>query len=136
MKPKEEKVNDVEGAENKDKKVKEIKVLEGVNTTENSKTEENMVYNFNNEIHNNKENTENYQSKIILFGTKTCPNCKVAKSLLQKAHIAFEEVDAEEKRELTELYQVNQAPTLVLVDSSNQIEKIVNVSNIKKYIMS
>ena len=70
----------------------------------------------------------------MLFGTKTCPNCKMAKSLLQKANINFEEVDAEEKKDLTEYYQIKQAPTLILIDDSNRVEKIVNVSNIKRYI--
>ena len=75
-----------------------------------------------------------YQNKVILFGTKTCPNCRVAKSILEKAHINFEEVDAEEKKDLTEYYEVRQAPTLVLIDGTNNVEKIVNVSNIKKFV--
>ena len=127
-----------ESAENVDNKVKEIKVVKETNNDSDEEIKEHMVYSFNNEntASNDENGNANYQNRIILFGTKTCPNCKMAKSLLQKAHIAFEEVDAEEKRDLTEFYQVKQAPTLVLVDDHNQVEKIVNVSNIKKYIMN
>ena len=81
------------------------------------------------------EKRQEYQNKVMLFGTKTCPNCKMAKGLLEKAGISYEWVDAEDRRELTEYYQVKQAPTLVLTDDKNDVEKIVNVSNIKKYIM-
>ncbi len=73
------------------------------------------------------------KDKIMLFGTKNCPNCKVAKSLLEKAKIKFEFIDAEEKVELTKECGVKQAPTLVIV-KNNEMEKIVNLSNIKKFV--
>lgn len=69
----------------------------------------------------------------MLFGTKTCPNCKVAKSLLEKAKIKFDFIDAEENVELTKSLNVKQAPTLVVVKNNEQ-ENIVNLSNIKKWI--
>ena len=80
------------------------------------------------------EKRNEYQNKIMLFGTKTCPNCKIAKTLLTKANIAYTWVDAEENKDLTKYYEVKQAPTLVIVNDENMIEKIVNLSNIKKYI--
>ena len=81
------------------------------------------------------EKRNEYQNKIMLFGTKTCPNCKIAKTLLEKANIAYSWVDAEENKDLTKYYDVKQAPTLVIVNDENMVEKIVNLSNIKKYIM-
>ncbi len=71
---------------------------------------------------------------LLLFGTKTCPNCKMAKKLLEKNKITFEFVDAEEMPDLTKKYGVKKAPTLV-VNGNNQ-ELIENLSNIKKYIES
>ena len=81
------------------------------------------------------EKRKEYQNKIMLFGTKTCPNCKIAKTLLEKANIEYSFVDAEENKDLTKYYEVKQAPTLVIVDNENKVEKIPNLSNIKKYIM-
>ncbi len=76
---------------------------------------------------------DKFKNKIVLFGTSTCPNCKMSKELLTKANIEFDWVNAEENPELTMKVGVKQAPTLVLF-KSNEIEKIVNLSNIKKYI--
>ncbi len=81
------------------------------------------------------ERRNEYKNKIMLFGTKTCPNCKIAKTLLEKANIEYNFIDAEENKDLTKYYEVKQAPTLVIVDDENKVEKIANLSNIKKYIM-
>ena len=70
---------------------------------------------------------------LLLFGTKTCPNCKMAKKLLEKASIPYEFVDAEEMPDLTKQYGVKKAPTLV-VNANGKSKLIENVSNIKKYI--
>lgn len=70
---------------------------------------------------------------IMLFGTKTCPNCKVAAQLLEKARVDYKFIDAEEQPDLTKKYGVKQAPTLVVV-TNGKAENIVNLSNIKKHI--
>ncbi|MBE6156788.1 MAG: ribonucleoside triphosphate reductase [Firmicutes bacterium] len=70
---------------------------------------------------------------IMLFGTKTCPNCKVAAQLLEKAHVDYKFIDAEEQTDLTKKYGVKQAPTLIVV-TNGKSENIVNLSNIKKHI--
>ncbi len=70
---------------------------------------------------------------IMLFGTKTCPNCKMAEKLLNKDKIKFEFVDAEENAEMTKQYGVKQAPTLVVIHKG-EVKNIVNLSNIKKFI--
>lgn len=70
--------------------------------------------------------------KIMLFTTKRCPNCVIAKNALNSANLAYEVVDAEDNRELTMQYQVMQAPTLVVV-ANGKVDKIANASNIKKY---
>ncbi|MBQ7582062.1 MAG: ribonucleoside triphosphate reductase, partial [Lachnospiraceae bacterium] len=65
-----------------------------------------------------------------LFTTKTCPNCKLAKSYLQEEQ--YIPIDAEENMELAQKYGVMQAPTLVVVNGDSY-EKYVNASAIKKY---
>ena len=70
---------------------------------------------------------------IYLFTTATCPNCKIAVSLLDRAGIAYEKFLAEENRELTTDFGIRQAPTLVTVRGS-EVEKYAGVANIKRFI--
>ena len=80
-----------------------------------------------------EENSSEKLNKILLFATKTCPNCKMAKMLLDKANIKYEVIDAEENVELTKKYNVKKAPTL-LVPNGNGIDVFENASNIKGFI--
>ena len=66
-----------------------------------------------------------------LFTTKTCPNCAMAKEMLEG--IDYVLVDAEENEDLTRKYGVMQAPTLVVVDGDHA-RKYVNASNIQKFV--
>ena len=68
----------------------------------------------------------------MLFTTKTCPNCKMAKSILDGDHYSYKVVDAEIEVDLTKKFDVKQAPTLVVFEG-NHVELIQNVSNIKKF---
>ena len=70
---------------------------------------------------------------LYLFASATCPNCKIAESLLGKAGISYSKVLAEENAELTEALGIKQAPTLVSVQGGN-VEKYVSVANIKNFI--
>ena len=74
-------------------------------------------------------------NEILLFATKTCPNCKMAKMLLDKAGIHYTVIDAEENKEKTLQYKVNKAPTLI-VPNDNGYDVFENASNIKGYIES
>ena len=74
-------------------------------------------------------------NEILLFATKTCPNCKMAKMLLDKAGIHYTVIDAEENKEKTQQYHVNKAPTLI-VPTDDGYEVFENASNIKGYIES
>ena len=71
---------------------------------------------------------------ILLFKTPTCPNCKLATALLEKAGIAFTALNANEEKELVEKYGVKQAPTLVLIHGDS-FEKYRGVSDIKGWLM-
>ena len=74
-------------------------------------------------------------NEILLFATKTCPNCKMAKMLLDKAGIKYVVIDAEEEKEKTLAYSVKKAPTLI-VPNGNSYDVYENASNIKGYIES
>ena len=69
----------------------------------------------------------------LLFTTKTCPNCKMAKMLLEKAGIEVEIVDAQEHPEVAKEYGVTKAPTL-LIGWEGEAFRLENVSDIKKFI--
>jgi len=78
---------------------------------------------------------KNVSNNPKLFVTKTCPNCKVAKMLLNEAGIAYDIIDAEEQVDLTKKYGVQRAPTLIVDDGTN-VQKYENASFIKQYIAS
>ena len=75
-------------------------------------------------------NTE--EGKVLLFTTKTCPNCKLAKDFLEKANISYEVVDAGENEELVRKYGVMQAPTLIVIKEEG-VQKLANASNIRAF---
>ena len=68
-----------------------------------------------------------------LFTTKTCPNCKMAKMLLDKARIKYTVIDAEDNAELAQKLGVQKAPTL-LVPTKGGIKVYDNASEIKRFI--
>jgi ribonucleoside-triphosphate reductase len=84
---------------------------------------------FGNDVKMVEKKNANGESEILLFASKTCPNCKVAEAMLQKAGVKYTKIIAEENVELVKQYGVKQAPTLAVNG-----QMIVNVSNIKKYI--
>ena len=51
--------------------------------------------------------------ELLLFTTKTCPNCKVAKAWLDEAQIAYKTILADEDSKLARRYRVMLAPTLI-----------------------
>ena len=66
-----------------------------------------------------------------LFTTKTCPNCALAKEMLDGEDYIL--IDAEENADMTREYGVMQAPTLVVVNGDN-VTRYANASNIQKYV--
>ncbi|MBO5215864.1 MAG: ribonucleoside triphosphate reductase [Clostridia bacterium] len=70
-----------------------------------------------------------------LFTTATCPNCKIACSVLDKAGVKYEKMLANDHKDLVGEFGIKQAPTLVVV-SDGQATKYTGVSDIKKYLMS
>ncbi len=66
-----------------------------------------------------------------LFTTATCPNCKIAKSILDKAGVSYATLLANENADLANELGVKQAPTMVVVKGGN-VAKYTGVSEIKK----
>ena len=73
--------------------------------------------------------------KALLFKTPTCPNCKAAGALLDKAGVEYDALNANEEKDLVSVYGVKQAPTLVLV-KGDSFEKYRGVSDIKGWLMN
>ena len=69
-------------------------------------------------------------ARAMLFVSATCPNCKLAISMLEKAGFPFKRVLATENVELANKYGVKQAPTLIVMDGE-EYEKYKGVSEIK-----
>ena len=73
------------------------------------------------------------EAQALLFTTATCPNCKLARAMLEGAGIPYREVLAEEHPELTTRYGVRQAPTLV-VPEGGQAQVLAGLGAIKGYV--
>jgi len=75
------------------------------------------------------------EDKIWLFATETCPNCKMAEKFLNDAGVIYEKVFASQVPDLVKQYSITQAPTLIVINNGNA-EKIVGVSNVRKFAES
>ena len=75
------------------------------------------------------------EARTILFATPTCPNCKIAVPLLEKAGLPFEKIYANDQPNLAKSFGVMQAPTLVVSDGKED-KKYTGVSEIKNYVNS
>ena len=73
------------------------------------------------------------EDEVMLFTTKTCPNCVQAKRLLEEAGIRYEQVLAEDHPDMVRELGIRQAPTLVLNNDRNQ--KKIGVGAIRNYIL-
>ncbi|MBO5929520.1 MAG: ribonucleoside triphosphate reductase [Clostridia bacterium] len=66
-----------------------------------------------------------------LFTSATCPNCKIACTMMDKAGYVYEKLLATDNIELTNALGIKQAPTLVVV-KNGEVEKFAGVGAIKK----
>lgn len=78
-------------------------------------------------------NFKKNDGEILLFTTKTCPNCKMAKMMLDKAGIKYTVIDAEDQKDITQKYGVKKAPTM-LVANGQGYDRYENASFIKKFV--
>ena len=73
--------------------------------------------------------------KAILVATKTCPNCGAAKKMLEKAHMPYDVIYADDPAGMAfaEANNIIQAPTL-LIPAENGYEKYTNIAQISAYM--
>lgn len=76
------------------------------------------------------ENNCNESEKVILFTTKSCPNCPRAKEELKD--IDMEHLDAHENMELTQKYGIRAVPALVVINGG-QHKKYLGINDIIKF---
>jgi len=69
--------------------------------------------------------------EILLFVTKTCPNCRIVKPMLDQSGVHYTVLDVAEHADLAKQYNLRQAPTLVA-------DGVVysGVAEIKKFLKS
>lgn len=72
-------------------------------------------------------------NQALLFTSKTCPNCKAARSILDSKNVIYDVIDAEENAALSKQYNIHQAPTLVIV-TGEQIATLNSVSDIRHFV--
>jgi len=74
--------------------------------------------------------------EMLLFTTRTCPNCARAKEFLDAEGVQYKVMLAEENTDLARQYGIMQAPTAVIVGKNGDSapEKYVGVENIKNYV--
>ncbi len=70
---------------------------------------------------------------LYLFESKTCPNCKMAKMILDKSNTAYFEILAQDNVELCESLEITLAPTLVEIVDGN-VTKYEGLAAIKTFI--
>lgn len=72
---------------------------------------------------------------IYLFATKTCPNCKVAGALLDKAGVNYTKLFVEDSADTAKELGLRQAPSLV-IKNAGKVDTFVNITGIKSYLNS
>ena len=73
---------------------------------------------------------------MLLFTTKTCPNCKLSKMMLDREGIAYTPIDAEDQKDQTIAMGVRKAPTLLVPNGQGGYDRYENASEIKGFIES
>ncbi len=74
-------------------------------------------------------------ARTLLFVGETCPNCRLAVQMLDKAGVSYETVMSNENMELCRQYGVMSTPTLVITDGENS-ERYAGAGAIKGFLKS
>lgn len=88
--------------------------------------------------HENHEEANNVSmntsSEFILFTTPTCPNCKMAEKIFEKKGIKYKTVDATQRQDLVEKYNISTAPTLLVETNKGEDVIIPTLPKIMNFI--
>ena len=83
-------------------------------------------------IYHDVEKKEVISDELLLFTTATCPNCRMAKMILDQKGIKYKVIDANENQELCIKLGIKGAPTL-LVPTNGHYVAYSNASEIKGF---
>ena len=83
-----------------------------------------------------KTSCEEHLPDVMLFASKTCPNCKLAERFLSDAGISYEIMFADEHLDLVHTFNIMQAPTLVYKKADGSYEKVIGASAIRAFVMN
>lgn len=88
--------------------------------------------------HENHEETNNVSmnssNEFILFTTPTCPNCKMAEKIFEKKGIKYKTIDATQRQDLVEKYNISTAPTLLVETNKGEDVIIPTLPKIMNFI--
>ena len=101
------------------------------NNTENSTKEFQPVHTTMVTMTSDDVKIEPVTSHKYLFTTSTCPNCRMAKKMLEGEELEI--IDAEKNPEIAKQFGIMQAPTLVITDGEHMTQ-YVKASNIQRYV--
>jgi ribonucleoside-triphosphate reductase len=73
------------------------------------------------------------EKTVLLFTTKTCPNCAAAKESLAAAGVEYTLMPAEENKDLAKSYGILQAPSLVVIEGG-KVNKLAGLPSIQQYL--
>lgn len=88
--------------------------------------------------HENHEEANNVfmnsSNEFILFTTPTCPNCKMAEKIFEKKGIKYKTIDATQRQDLVEKYNISTAPTLLVETNKGEDVIIPTLPKIMNFI--
>ena len=79
------------------------------------------------------EQPEAKAGRLLLFTTKTCPKCVMAKKFLADAGIVYDLCVVDDDPDTARRYGVRQAPTLLVLDGETEVQRVENPSNIRAF---
>ena len=79
------------------------------------------------------DNCQVAEGSVLLFATKTCPNCKAAMKFLDEAGIDYEKRYVEDDKAFAEELGLRQAPTVV-VKTSGGFARYAGIPGVKSFI--
>ena len=114
-------------------KAKEYSERKTYNIKENSilpTKEENAEFTTNVESTSNQVNLDSSTTyEYLLFTTPTCTNCKMIKKMLEESGTKYTLIDATQNQDLVEKYNIEKAPTLIVVSSKDNSTQIISDMN-------
>ena len=85
-----------------------------------------------NEVQETSYKTDNHENSVLLFSTRTCPNCKTVKKLLHEHDVEYQDIDCQMNEELVAKYAIMTVPTLI-INKEETVVKLDNLSSIIEY---